>query len=93
MVRNVEIEKELLDSLIEEACLFVCFYSEGTVDLDKIIKDSLTKLPSLEKSEFYRIRALFFKKLEDQCRQIKKESSATANRQLELFADLPFLLV
>ena len=61
MVRNVEIEKELLDSLIEEACLFVCFYSEGTVDLDKIIKDLLTKLPSLEKSEFCRIRALFLK--------------------------------
>ena len=89
MVRNVEIEKELLDSLIEEACLFVCFYSEGTVDLDKIIKDLLTKLPSLEKSEFCRIRALFFKNLEDQCRQIKKASSATANRQLELFAEVP----
>jgi len=87
MVKNVEIKKELLDSLIDEACLFMCFYLSGTVKLDQIIEGLLTKLPPLEKAEFCRMRALFFKNLEDQCCQIK--TSAKANRQLELFGEFP----
>jgi hypothetical protein len=87
--RNLEMKSELLESLAEEVCLFVSFYLEESVNLEKIIEDLLEKLPSIKGAEFSRIKALLFKELEDQCWQIKTKATVTSYRQLELFAELP----
>jgi hypothetical protein len=89
MVGKFEVKNELLDSLVEEVCLFISFYLAETINLDQIIENVITQLPSLEGAEFCRIKALLFKNLEDQCRQIKTEPLVKAHRQLELFDAFP----
>jgi hypothetical protein len=87
--RNLEMKSELMDSLVEEVCLFISLYLEESFNLDEIIEDLLEKLPSIEEAEFSRIKALLFKELEDQCWQIKTKATLTSYRQLELFPEFP----
>ena len=92
MVGKFEVKNELLDSLPNgRRGVPVHFFRNlaETINLDQIIENVITQLPSLEGAEFCRIKALLFKNLEDQCRQIKTEPLVKAHRQLELFDAFP----